>query len=123
MHDFKINNYRQFLSSRSGDSDLDQLAYRETRCACRKTLQQKIEMEGVPIIDGPSLELESGNQRGGHYYCSGLKIHADHTEFDRAFPFPYITFQERQEMVLKGRLALGLQRSLALHPKPFAILR
>jgi len=52
-------------------------------------------MEGVPIKDemrfckgdGPSLEFESGNQRGGHYYCSGCKIHADHTtyELDPAF--------------------------------------
>lgn len=65
------NTYRQFLSSRSGDGDLEQLAYAETKCACLKTLQHKIEMEGVPIKDemkfckgdGPSLQLETGNQR------------------------------------------------------------
>ena len=87
-------------------------------------------MQGVPIKDemkfckgdGLSLEFESGNQRGGHYYCSGCKIHANRTyELDHAFRCPYITLQERQQMVLKWRL--GLQRSLALHPKPFANLK
>ena len=59
--------------------------------------------------DGPSLESESGNQMGEHYYCSGSKIHADRTYgLDHAFRCPYLTLQERQQMVLKGRL--GLQR-------------
>ena len=72
--------------------------------------------------DGPSLESESGNQMGEYYYCSESKIHADRTYgLDHAFHCPYVTLQERQQMVLKGRL--GLQRSLALHPKPFANLK
>ena len=72
--------------------------------------------------DGPSLESESGNQMGEHYYCSESKIHADCTYgLDHAFHCSYITLEERQQMVLKGRL--GLQRSLALHPKPFANLK
>ena len=72
--------------------------------------------------DGASLESESGNQMGGHYYCSESKIHADRTYgLDHAFHCPYIALEERQQMVLKGRL--GLQRSLALHPKPFVNLK
>ena len=40
---------RQLPSSRSGDTDLDQLACVKTRCAGLKTLQHKIEMGSVPI--------------------------------------------------------------------------
>ena len=72
--------------------------------------------------DGPSLKSESGNQMGEHYYCSESKIHADCTYgLDHAFHCPYVTQQERQQMVLKGRL--GLQISLALHAKPFVNLK
>ena len=86
----------------------------DTRCACLKTLQLKIEMEGVPMKDemtfckgdGPSLEFGSGNQRDGHYYSSGCKIHADRTyELDHAFHCPYKPLQERHQMVLNGQLA------------------
>ena len=42
--------------------------------------------------DGPSLESESGNQMGEHYYCSESKIHADRTYgLDHAFHCPYVT--------------------------------
>ena len=72
--------------------------------------------------DGPSLEFECGNQRGGYFYCPGCKIHAARTyELDHAFRCPHITLKERQQAVLKGRI--GLRRSLDLHPKPLANLR
>ena len=72
--------------------------------------------------DGPSLEFECGNQRGGYFYCPGCKIHASRTyELDHAFRCPHITLQEHQQAVLKGRI--GLRRSLDLHPKPLANLR
>lgn len=52
--------------------------------------------------DGPSL-AENGNQMGEHYYCSESKIHADGTYgLDHEFHCPYITLEERQQMVLKG---------------------
>ena len=44
-----------------------------------------------------------------------------HMSLTMHFAVSNITLQERQQMVLKGRL--GLQRSLALHPKPFANLK
>ena len=83
----------------------------------------KVEMK-VCKGDGPSLESENGKQMGEHYYCCESKIHADRTYgLDHAFHclYSYVTQQERQQMVLKGRL--GLQRSFALHPKPFVNLK
>ena len=119
-----------FFFTRSGDSDLDQLAYSETRCTCLRNLEYQIDVDGIPIKDvmrfckgdGPSLEFECGNQRGGYLYCPGCKIHASRTyELDHAFRCPHTTLQERQQAVLKGRI--GFRRSLDLHPKPLANLR
>ena len=119
-----------FFFTRSGDSDLDQLAYSETRCTCLRSLKYQTDVYGVPINDvmrfckgdGLSLEFECGNQRGGYFYCPGCKIHTARTyELDQAFRCLHITLQERQQAVLKGRI--GLRRSLDLLSKPLANLR
>ena len=53
--------------------------------------------------DDPSLQFQCGQQRGGHYYCSGCKIPADRTyELDYAFRCPHQTLEEQQQTVLRG---------------------
>ena len=53
---------------------MEQLAYCETRCECLRNLSAKIEIQaGITISDkmrfckgdGPAVELECGQQRGG----------------------------------------------------------
>ena len=69
--------------------------------------------------DGPAIELECGQQRGGHFYCSGCGVRADRVyELDHVARCKVVTFPERQQSVLRG--PIGRRLSMALHPKPFA---
>jgi len=120
----------KFIFNRCSDTDVEQLAYSETRCECLKKLSASIDIQpGIPISDkmrfckgdGPAVELESGQQRGGHYYCSGCAIHRKSTyELDHAFRCPPVTFKERQEFVLQGPVSRA--RSLNHNPNPFSNL-
>ncbi|KAK3698437.1 hypothetical protein QZH41_010014, partial [Actinostola sp. cb2023] len=115
-----------YIIARCADTDVEQLAYSETRCDCLKKLSSAMEVQaGIPIEDkmrfckgdGPAMELEAGQQRGGHYYCSGCAIHADMTyELDHAFRCPTLTLGERQELILKG--PVSRIHSLNLNPNP-----
>ncbi|KAK3696832.1 hypothetical protein QZH41_002382 [Actinostola sp. cb2023] len=108
----EVESPQVYIIARCSDTDVEQLAYSETRCECLKKLSASIDIQpGIPISDkmrfckgdGPAVELESGQQRGGHYYCSGCAIHQDRTyELDHAFRCPPVTFKERQEFVLQG---------------------
>ena len=70
------------------------------------------------IGDGPAVELESGQQRGGHYFCAaGCGVHADRIyELDHTFRCRVANYEERRNTVLKG--PIGRRLSFALHPRP-----
>ncbi|KAK3715334.1 hypothetical protein QZH41_010105 [Actinostola sp. cb2023] len=126
----EVESPQVYIIARCSDTDVEQLAYSETRCECLKKLSASIDIQpGIPISDkmrfckgdGPAVELESGQQRGGHYYCSGCAIHQDRTnELDHAFRCPPVTFKERQEFVLQGPVSRA--RSLNHNPNPFSNL-
>ena len=116
------------FSHRCGDTDIEQLAYVETRCDCLKKISSPKKLpSGVSVCDkmrfckgdGPAIELECGQQRGGHFYCSGCGVRADRVyELDHVARCKVVTFPERQQSVLRG--PIGRRLSMALHPKPFA---
>ena len=105
---------------------MEQLAYCETRCECLRNPSAKIEIQaGIPISDkmrfckgdGPAVELECGQQRGGHFYCAVCAIHANRIyELDHAFRCQSRTLEERRQSILRG--PISRRYSLALHPSP-----
>ena len=109
-------------------SNDEQLAYVETRTVCLKDLDKNLYFNGIEITDrmrffkgdGPAVEYESGQQKGGYFYCI-CGIHSDKvTELDHAFRCPMKTVDERQKTVLEG--SVGHQNTLNKKPKPFANL-
>lgn len=105
--------------------------YVETRLCCLQHLQRNIKTtNGVEIKDimrffhgdSPSREFESGQQKGGHYYCSGCGDHADRV-YDLAYTFhcTTVSLDDRQKIVLKG--PIQKRNSLLQKPKPFTALQ
>ena len=73
------------IVTRCRSCDAEQLAYVETCLCCLQHLQKNLKTaDGVEIkdkmrffhADSPPQEFESGQQKGGHYYCSGCLAHA-----------------------------------------------
>ena len=116
-----------FILCRCGDTDIDQLAYIGTRCDCLKKLSSPLELpSGVQIHDkmrfckgdGPAVELECGQQRGGHFYCAGCAVHANRVyELDHVARCKVVTYLERQQSILRG--PIGRRLSMMMNPKPF----
>ena len=107
---------------------MDQLTYTETRCECLRDLGNPLEIPCGALIhdkmrfckgDGPAVEFECGQQRGGHFSCAGCAVHANRVyELDHASRCKVTTYLERQHSVLGG--PIGRKLSMAMHPKPFA---
>ena len=100
-----------YIVARCKSND-EQLAYVETRTACMLDLHDNLSIEGIDICDqvrlfkgdGPAVQLESGQQKGGYFYCV-CGIHSEWvTELDHAFRCSLITIEERQQKVLAGPL-------------------
>ena len=75
-----------YIVARCKSCDVEQLAYVDTRVCCLQNLQKNLEMSnGVQVKDvmrffhgdSPAQEFESGQQKGGYYYCSGCAGHSD----------------------------------------------
>ena len=72
--------------------------------------------------DSPSRQFEGGQQKGGHYYCSGCGVSADRVnELDHSFRCHTISLHDRQKIVMKG--CIGKRNSFLLKPKPFSGLQ
>ena len=72
--------------------------------------------------DSPSRQFEGGQQKGGHYYCSGCGVSADRVnELDHSFRCHTISLHDRQKIVMKG--CIGKSNSFLLKPKPFSGLQ
>ena len=116
-----------YIVARCKSND-EQLAYVETHTVCLKDLDKNLYFNGTEITDrmrffkgdGPAVEYESGQQKGGYFYCI-CGIHSDRvTESDHAFQCPMKTVDERQKTVLVG--SVGHQNTLNKKPKSFAYL-
>ena len=119
-----------YIVARCRSCDVEQLAYVETRLCCLQHLQRNLKTkDGVEIKDtmrffhgdSPSREFESGQQKGGHYYCSGCGAHAGRVyELDYCFRCEQVSLEDRQLIVMQG--AIGKRNSLLQKPKPFNAL-
>ena len=117
-----------YIVARCKSCDVEQLAYIDTRLCCLQHLQKNLETKNGTEMkdimrffhgDSPSRAFESGQQKGGHYYCSGCGAHAGRVhEVDYCFHCKHVSLKDRHELVMKG--PLGRRNSLLQKPKPFS---
>ena len=123
----KVESPHIYIIARSSSSDLDQLAYVNTRLECLEELSTTVASQNGNLItdkmrffhgDSPSRQFESGHQKGGHYYCSVCGCIASRVyELDYVFRCSHMSLSKRQEMVPKG--PCSRKYSLAKSNKPF----
>ncbi|KXJ13241.1 hypothetical protein AC249_AIPGENE7033 [Exaiptasia diaphana] len=91
----------------------NQLKFVSTRHECLQEMSQPLKSDNTPIKDTmrlmngdkPAVEFECGNQKGGHYPCSGCDAHmsmADdyhHNKYRN-----HRTLEERKNIVLAGKM-------------------
>ena len=103
-----------YIIGRCRNND-EQLSYIPTRRECIESLKigLKVKTDNQDIIindvmrifcgDGPAGAMESGNQKGGHYFCSSCGVHLSLThEMAYTYQQKYFSFNDRIEMVTKG---------------------
>lgn len=97
--------------ARCGSSEAEQLAYSETRLTCIKEMATNLTIPaGNECIDtarffhgdNPAREVEAGQRKGGHYFCSNSGCHAERVnELDHVLNCPIVSFQDRMDTVMK----------------------
>ncbi|KAK3718960.1 hypothetical protein QZH41_017573, partial [Actinostola sp. cb2023] len=120
-----------YIVGRCRSTDVEQLAYCETRCECLQDLHNSIEISpGITITDtmrffkgdGPAVAFEVGQQKGGHYFCSACGMHAILSDdLDHFFRCKHVSLSDRQNIVLNG--PQGRSGSKKHMPKPFEHLK
>ena len=123
-----------YIVGRCRSSDTEQLAYVESRLCCLQNLQRNLtaEKKGCMVQindkmrffhgDSPVQNFESGQQKGGHYYCSGCGVHASRVfELDHTFQCKFVSLKDRQDRVLKG--LIGRRNSVNKKSKPLSNLK
>ena len=123
----KIESPEVYIVARSGSSDDEQLTYVDTRLECLEELSLKVQTDAGNDVsdtmcffhgDSPARQLESGQQKGGNFYCSGCGVKAQQAyDLDICFSCHYMSLAARQQLVLSG--PLGRKNSLAKASKPF----
>lgn len=96
-----------YIVGRCRSTDIEQLAYCETRCECLQGLTEKLELSsGIEISDvmrffkgdGPAVAFEAGQQKGGYYFCSTCGMHATRSdEPDHFFRCKHVSLKDRQK--------------------------
>ena len=72
--------------------------------------------------DSPAQNFESGQQKEGHYHCSGCNVHASHVfKLDHTFQCKFVSLKDRQDRVLKG--LIGRRNSVNKKSKPSSNLK
>ncbi|CAB4010365.1 Hypothetical predicted protein [Paramuricea clavata] len=127
----KVETPEVYIVVRSGSSDVEQLTYVDTRLECLEELSIDIKTSGGNDVadkmrffhgDSPARQLESGQQKGGNFYCSGCGANAQQAyQLDICFSCHYLSLIDRQQLVLAG--PPGRKNSLAKAPKPFQKLK
>ena len=68
--------------------------------------------------DGLAVELECGQERGGHFYCTGCAVNANRVyELYHVARCKVVIYLERQQAILHG--LIGRRLSMMMYPKPF----
>jgi len=122
-----------YIVGRCHSSDTEQLAYVESRSCCLQHLQRNLttEKEGCTVEinnkmrffhgDSPAQNFKSGQQKGGHYYCSGCGVHASRVfELDHTFKCKFVSLKDHQDCVLKGLIG---RNSVNKKSKPLSNLK
>ena len=101
-----------YILGRCGSSEVDQLAYINTRKACLQSLDTKITTSnGVEITDivrffhgdGPQQQFEAGEQKGGNAGCASCTGDArKYKDLAVSLSRPHLTLSERLKKVLQG---------------------
>ncbi|CAB4042920.1 Hypothetical predicted protein [Paramuricea clavata] len=107
----KVQTPEVYIVVRSGSSDFAQLAYIDTRLQCLQDMSFKLKTNSANDLtdamrllhdDSPARHLESGQQKGGNFYCSGCGANAQQAyHLDIVF-FHYLSLFDRQQLVLAG---------------------
>ena len=119
-----------YILGRCGSSEVDQLAYINTRKACLQTLDIKITTSnGVEITDvmrffhgdGPQQQFEAGEQKGGNAGCASCSGDArKYQDLAVSLSRSHLTLSDRLKKVLQGPAGKN-KRNAGL--KPFKDLR
>ena len=66
--------------------------------------------------DGPAIQLESGNQKGGWFFCPCCTVHvADTNNYNKVLNIPYTDLQDRIDSLTKSSLGLEACRNDSFH--------
>lgn len=101
-----------YILGRCGSSEVEQLAYINTRKACLQTLNATVTtLNGIQITDvmrffhgdGPQQEFEAGEQKGGNAGCAGCSGDARlYKNLAVSLSRPHLSLPERLKKVLQG---------------------
>ena len=115
-----------YIVARSGSSDVEQLAYIDSRLECLEDMEVKLQTNSGHYItdvmrffhgDSPARQFECGQQKGGNFYCSGCGANAKRAyELDYCLRCPHMSLSDRQQLMLHG--SLGRKNSLLKAHKP-----
>ena len=107
-----------------------QLGYIETREECLLELNRTIPVGENILIrdtmrlfhgDGPAVQLESGNQKGGHYICPSCEIFLYQTDdISHSYQLTSKSLRDIQQKVISGKY--GKKNSMEGKVKPFTQL-
>ena len=97
-----------YIIGRCKSSD-EQLGYIETREECLHEMSKILIHENISIKDtmrifhgdGPAVQLESGNQKGGHYFCPACEVHLFQTDdISHRYQLNHQSLQDKRDKVL-----------------------
>ena len=116
--------------ARCNSSEAEQIVYGETRMSCIKETTRNLttatnanEIVDTPRFfhgDSPARQFESGQQKGGNYFCSNCGCHATWVkELDDALRCPLVSLEDRVNTIMKPgtvpRANTLLQKAKALN--------
>lgn len=115
-----------YIVGRCKSSDAEQLGYIGTRCDCLRGLANHIDNgPGVPVTDlmrffkgdGPAIAFETGQQKGGHYFCSVCGMHAIMSPaLDYVFRCKHVSLGDKQEKITNTSLGKNNPNLKRPHP-------
>ncbi|XP_048583669.1 uncharacterized protein LOC125563042 [Nematostella vectensis] len=108
--------------AKCGSSDHELLLYSETRLQCVRELCDDNSISYTDIMrfcqgDSPLRAFETGQQKGGNYFCSTCEVHCDMTS-DLAYTLNLeaISLTERQQAILRGTVSLSKSKQKKAKP-------
>ena len=113
--------------ARCNSSEAEQIAYSEKRMSCVNEMARALpSVNGNQIVDtlrffhgdSPARQFQSGQQKGGNYYCSSCGCHAARAnELDYASNCKLVSLEDRQDAIMKPGTAAS-SNSLKQKSKP-----